>query len=111
VPAILIFCVIGSYSLSNSIIDVIVMIVFGFIGYLFKKLKYEAAPLIMAMVLSPLMENNFRQSLLLSQGDFMIFFSRPLSASLMVIAILLLILPNLAWVRKRREKRLEASLE
>jgi putative tricarboxylic transport membrane protein len=111
VPAILIFCVIGSYSLSNSIVDVIVMIVFGFIGYLFKKLKYEAAPLIMAMVLSPLMENNFRQSLLLSQGDFMIFFSRPLSAILMCIAVLLLILPNLSWVRKRREKRLEASLE
>ena len=111
VPAILIFCVIGSYSLSNSIVDVIVMIVFGFIGYLFKKLKYEAAPLIMAMVLSPLMENNFRQSMLLSQGDFTIFFSRPLSATLMAIAILLLILPNLSWVRKRRDKRLDASLE
>jgi putative tricarboxylic transport membrane protein len=111
VPAILIFCVIGSYSLSNSIVDVIVMIVFGFIGYLFKKLKYEAAPLIMAMVLSPLMENNFRQSMLLSQGDFTIFFSRPLSATLMVIAVLLLILPNLPWVRKRRDKRLDASLE
>jgi putative tricarboxylic transport membrane protein len=65
----------------------------------------------MAMVLSPLMENNFRQSMLLSQGDFTIFFSRPLSAALMVIAVLLLILPNLTWVRKRREKRLEASLE
>ena len=92
-------------------VDVIVMIVFGFIGYIFKKLKYEAAPLVMAMVLSPLMENNFRQSMLLSQGDFMIFFSRPLSATLMAIAVLLLILPNLPSVRKRREKRLDASLE
>jgi putative tricarboxylic transport membrane protein len=65
----------------------------------------------MAMVLSPLMENNFRQSMLLSQGDFMIFFSRPLSAILMFVAVLLLILPNLSWVRNRRAKRLEASLE
>ena len=92
-------------------VDVIVMIVIGFIGYIFKKLRYEAAPLVMAMVLSPLMENNFRQSMLLSQGDFTIFFSRPLSAILMFVAVLLLVLPNLSWVRKRREKRLEASLE
>jgi len=110
-PLILIFCVIGAYSLNNSVVDVIVMIFFGFVGYLFKKLNYEAAPLIMAMVLSPLMENNFRQSMLLSQGELSIFFTRPISAFLILTAILLLILPNLSWVRKRREARLAAALE
>jgi putative tricarboxylic transport membrane protein len=110
-PLILIFCVIGAYSLSNNVADVIVMVVFGLIGYFFKKLKYAAAPLIMAMVLSPLMENNFRQSLLLSHGEFSIFFTRPLSAFLMFTALLLLILPNLRWVRAKRDERIEAELE
>jgi putative tricarboxylic transport membrane protein len=63
----------------------------------------------MAMVLSPLMENSLRQSLLLSHGSFMIFFSRPISAILMVAAILLLILPNLPWLRLRKWKELESA--
>lgn len=110
-PLILIFCVIGAYSLSNNVADVVVMVVFGLIGYFFKKMKYASAPLIMAMVLSPLMENNFRQSLLLSHGDLSIFFTRPLSAFLMFAALLLLILPNLRWVAAKRDERIEAELE
>lgn len=110
-PLILIFCVIGAYSLSNNVADVVVMAVFGLIGYFFKKMKYASAPLIMAMVLSPLMENNFRQSLLLSHGDLSIFFTRPLSAFLMFAALLLLILPNLRWVAAKRDERIEAELE
>jgi putative tricarboxylic transport membrane protein len=107
-PLILLFCVIGAYSLNNNTHEVIVMVVFGFVGYLLKKLQYETAPLIMAMVLSPLMENSLRQSLLLSHGSFMIFFSRPISAILMVAAILL-ILPNLPWLRLRKWKELESA--
>lgn len=110
-PLILVFCVIGSYSLSNSVTDVVVMVVFGIIGYIFKKTNYEAAPLIMAMVLSPLMENNFRQSLLLSQGDFAIFISRPISATLLGLAALMLILPNIPLIRSRRHNRFVAELE
>ena len=110
-PLILIFCVIGAYSLSNNVADVIVMVVFGLIGYFFKKMKYAPAPLIMAMVLSPLMENNFRQSLLLSHGDLSIFITRPISACLIIAALLMLILPNLRWVRAKREERMEVELE
>jgi putative tricarboxylic transport membrane protein len=108
-PLILLFCVIGAYSLNNNTHEVVLMVVFGFIGYLFKKLEYETAPLIMAMVLSPLMENSLRQSLLLSHGNFLIFFSRPLSGVLMIAAILLLVLPNVPWLRLRKWKGLEAQ--
>ena len=110
-PLILLFCVIGAYSLNNNTHEVILMVVFGFIGYLLKKLDYESAPLIMAMVLSPLMENSLRQSLLLSHGSFGIFFTRPVSAVLMIAAILLLILPNLPWLRLRKWKDVDAELE
>ena len=89
-PLILFFCIIGSYSINNSTFDVFVMLIFGIIGYLFKKLEYEPAPLIMAFILGPMLENSLRQSLLLSQGNYSIFFGRPLSASCLILAILLL---------------------
>lgn len=92
-PLILVFCVIGSYSLSNSIPDVITMILFGLVGYLLRKFDYEGAPLIMALVLGKTFENAFRQSLILSEGTFGIFFTRPISAVLLIIAIFLLLSP------------------
>ncbi len=92
-PLILIFCVIGSYSLNNSIVDVLIMLIFGVVGYLLRKFDYEAAPLVMAMVLGKMFENAFRQSLILSDGSFGIFFTRPISAVLLSMAILLLISP------------------
>lgn len=69
-----------------------------------KKFDYKAAPLIMAMVLSPLVENSLRQSLLVSRGSFLIFFSRPISGVLMVTAIALLVLPNLPRFKRRKWK-------
>jgi putative tricarboxylic transport membrane protein len=77
------------------------MIIFGIVGYLMKKFKYEAAPLILAFVLSPLLENALRQSLLMSHGSFSIFFTRPISLILMAVAILLLILPLIPGFEKR----------
>jgi putative tricarboxylic transport membrane protein len=68
-PLILLFCVVGAYSLNGSAEEVVLMVVFGVIGYLMKKYGYEAAPMVMAMILSPLMENNLRQSLALSHGS------------------------------------------
>jgi putative tricarboxylic transport membrane protein len=94
-PLILLFCVIGVYSLNNTITEVVIMILFGIIGYFMKKYEYEAAPLIMAMILTPMMENNLRQSLLLSHGSFAIFFTRPISLLLIVMALCILILPYL----------------
>ena len=108
-PMILLFCVVGVYSLNATTDEVILMTVFGIIGYLMKKYAYEAAPMVMAMILSPLMENNLRQSLALSYGSFSIFFTRPISAILMITAIVLLILPNLPWIRKKKWEGLEEA--
>jgi putative tricarboxylic transport membrane protein len=90
-PLILFFCVIGSYSISSSKVDVLAMILFGILGYLFRKFGYEPAPLVMAFILGPMMENSLRQSLLMSGGDFSIFFRRSISASSMIIALLILL--------------------
>jgi len=102
-PLILLFCLIGVYSVANTVFDIYVMIVFGIFGYLARKFDYEAAPLVLAFVLGPLLENNLRKSLLMSQGDFSIFFTRPLAAVSLVIAILLLISPMIPWVAKKRQ--------
>ena len=97
-PFILLFCLIGSYSVSNNVGDGIVMWVFGILGYLMKKFDYEGAPLILAMVVGPMMEESLRQSLILSAGSFAIFVSRPISAGFLVAAVVLLMLP---LVRRR----------
>ena len=89
-PSILIFCIIGSYSLNNNIGDVIVMAIFGVVGYLMKRYDFEAAPLVLAFILGPLLEDNLRQALLISKGSFMIFLNRPISASFMIICIIIL---------------------
>lgn len=92
-PFILLFSMIGVYSLNNSPPEIFLMILFGVFGFLAKKFGYEAAPLILALVLGPLMENAFRQSLILSGGSFLIFLNRPISAILIGSALILLLLP------------------
>jgi putative tricarboxylic transport membrane protein len=92
-PFILLFCLIGAYSVNHNIGDGIVMWVFGVVGYLLKKLDYEAAPLILALVIGPLMEEALRQSLILSGGSFGIFVVRPITAVVLLAAALLLLLP------------------
>jgi TctA family transporter len=88
-PVIIVVCLIGAYTISNRMLDVYLALGFGVIGYLFKKLDYPIAPLILAMVLGDKMEDAFRQSMLLSQGSFSIFFSNGLVSTLMVLSILL----------------------
>jgi len=101
VPFILLFCLIGVYSMNNSIFDIYLMILFGVFGYLVRKLDFEAAPMILAVVLGPMMEKAFRQSLIAFKGDFTIFFSRPISAVLLGLAILLLVLPMMPKIFRR----------
>lgn len=101
-PLIIVFCIIGSYTIANSIMDVFFMLIFGVIGYLMKKLKYEAPPLILAYVLGPMMEYSLKQSLLVSKGSFKIFFSRPISATCLIIALILVVLPIIPRLRKKR---------
>ncbi len=88
-PLILLFCIIGSYSLSNSVFDVLVMFIFGVVGYLFRKFGYDPAPLILTFILGPIFEQNLRQSLLLSKGNFSIFFGSPISACATTLALIL----------------------
>jgi putative tricarboxylic transport membrane protein len=102
-PIILLFCVVGAFSLNNNMVDVLFMIGFGVLGYLFKKFDYEAAPLVLALVLGPMLENSLRQSLLISQGSFLIFFTHPISATLLSIAIILLLYPLLPLFRFRKK--------
>jgi TctA family transporter len=92
-PFILLFCVIGVYSINNNVFDIFLMIFFGVVGYLAKKFEFEPAPFILAVVLGPLMEKAFRQSLIMFQGDFSVFITRPISGVIFGIAILLLVFP------------------
>lgn len=99
-PLILLFCLIGAYSLNNSVGDVVVMLIFGIVGYLMRKFRYDGAPLVLALVLGPMLEEAFRQSLMLSKGDFSIFVSRPLSLVFLIVAALLLIVPIVTQRKK-----------
>ncbi len=101
-PLIVLFCLIGAYSINNSSFDIAIMLGFGIIGYVMKKLSLEAAPMVLAFVLGPLMETALRQSLIKSKGGFSIFFTRPISAVCLIIAIALMVMPLLPWLRGRR---------
>jgi putative tricarboxylic transport membrane protein len=101
-PLILLFCVIGVYSLNNSILEVGIMILFGVIGYCLRKFDFEPAPLILALVLGPMMELNFRQSLMMGDGRLFFFFERPLSATILAVAIFLLVAPLFRRSKSRR---------
>jgi len=101
-PMILLFCLIGAYSINYSKMDILIMIIFGIVGYLMKKFQYEGAPLVLAYVLGPMLEMSLRQSLTMSDGKFSIFFTRPISAVGIAVAILLVLSPLLPWIGKKR---------
>lgn len=102
-PFILLFCLIGVYTINNNVFDIYLMIFFGIFGYILRKLDFEAAPLILAVVLGPMMEKALRQSLTMYKGDFSIFFTRPISAILLGIALLLLVLPIIPKISTRKK--------
>ncbi len=102
-PLILLFCLIGVYSVNGSTFHLLLMILFGAVGYLMRKLGYEGAPLILALILGPMLEKALRQSLLMSRGSFMIFINRPISAITLGIALLLLLSNFLPYIKKRRQ--------
>jgi len=102
-PAIVLFCAIGAYSLSNSTWDIWMLGWFGILGYVFIKLGLEPAPLLLALILGPMMEENLRRALLLSRGDWSILVTRPISATLLVLAAALLAAMVLPAIRKRRQ--------
>jgi putative tricarboxylic transport membrane protein len=96
-------CAVGSYAVHNSMIDIWYMLIFGVVGYVFKKLDYPLAPLVLALVLGDLAENALRQSLIMSQGSLAIFFVRPIAGVITALAVFFFVLPLVTpWWRRRR---------
>ena len=102
-PAIVVFCGIGCYTLNNSSFDVYMTAVFTLVGYVFYKLGCEPAPLLLGFILGPMMEENLRRALLLSRGDWTTFATRPLSASLLAAAVLMIVIVMLPSIKNKRE--------
>jgi putative tricarboxylic transport membrane protein len=103
-PSIILFCCIGIYSINNAPIDVFMVAVFGLFGYFLIKFGYEAAPLLLGFVLGRLMEEKLRQALVISRGSLMTFVERPLSAGLLILAVLVLVVAILPSIRGKREE-------
>ena len=103
-PAILVFCCIGLYTTNNNNWDVYMAVLFGIAGYVFYKLSCEPAPLLLGFILGPMMEENLRRALLLSRGDWTTFATRPLSAGLLIAALLMVVVVTLPTIRTRREE-------
>lgn len=103
-PAIILFCAIGVYSTNNNNFDIWMVALFGLIGYGFIKLGCEPAPLLLGFILGPMMEEYLRRALLISRGDWSVFVTRPISASLLVAALVLLAIVLLPSIKKKREE-------
>ena len=99
---ILLFTVVGAYSLNNQIFDVGVMVFFGVIGYVLRKLDFPLAPIALTLILGPIMENSLRQSMSMSQGSFLIFFQRPVAAAFLALAVVVLVTTGIGLARSAR---------
>jgi putative tricarboxylic transport membrane protein len=101
-PIILLFCLVGAYTLNNSIVEVGVVIFFGVVGYLMRKFDYEPALLILALVMGPILEESLRRSMALSGGNLEIFLHRPIALGLLVLSFILLVIsPTIRWIQKK----------
>jgi TctA family transporter len=101
-PAIIIFCCIGCYSLKNNLSDVVIMAIFGVIGYGLRKMRFEPAPLLLGFILGPMLEENFRRAMLISEGDLSVFVTRPISAGFLAVSAGLLVMVLLPSMRRAR---------
>jgi putative tricarboxylic transport membrane protein len=104
-PVILVICAVGAYTVHSSMFDVWLMLVFGVMGYVFKKLNYPLAPLVLALVLGDMAENAFRQSLLGSGGSLMVFVSNPLVGSITGLAMVMLLWPFIGQLLGKMRRR------
>ncbi|MBU6188671.1 MAG: tripartite tricarboxylate transporter permease [Betaproteobacteria bacterium] len=101
-PAIIIFCCIGCYSLKNNLSDVVIMAIFGVIGYGLRKMRFEPAPLLLGFILGPMLEENFRRAMLISEGDLSVFVTRPISAGFLAVSAALLMMVLVPAMRRAR---------
>lgn len=104
-PLVVMFCVVGVYAVNNSIVDVWIMLIMGALGYLLRKFGLDPAPLVLGLVISPTFELSLRQSLVMSNGNWMIFFNRPIALTLIVIAAALLAMSAVTLLTRRRDWR------
>lgn len=102
-PAIVLFCIIGTFAVRNSVFDIWIMLLFGVIGYYLDKMKFPLATIILGVVLGPIAEEEFRRALQMSHGDFSIFLTRPISAILLGLALLSVVLPTLRKLMKNKQ--------
>ena len=103
-PLILVFCAIGVFSLNNNTFDIYMMALFGVLGYVFAKLDCEPAPMLLGFILGPLMEEYLRRALIISRGDAMVFLTRPISATMLVLAVIAMVIVLAPAVRKTRQE-------
>jgi putative tricarboxylic transport membrane protein len=103
-PAILLFCVIGIYATNTNFVQMVMTAVFALFGYILIKFACEPAPLVLGFILGPLMEENLRRSLVISRGDPLVFLERPISATLLALAVIVIALIVLPQIRKSREE-------
>jgi putative tricarboxylic transport membrane protein len=110
-PLIIMFCIIGVYEVSHSIVDVWIMLLMGVLGYALRKFGFDPAPLVLGLVIAPTFEQSLRQSLIMSNGDYMIFFQRGIALLLLAISAVLLLLSAISFVLHRdwRTKLAEAE--
>jgi putative tricarboxylic transport membrane protein len=101
-PTILMFCCVGAYTVDNSVEDVVIMAIFGVIGYVMRKLECEPTPMLLGFVLAPMLEENFRRALMVSGGELSVFFTRPISLAFLIASALLLLAMTFSSVRQRR---------
>ncbi len=102
-PSILFFCCVGTYSINNNLDDIFITAIFGFIGYVFLRLKLDPAPLMLGFILGPMLEENFRRAMLISRGNFSVFITHPISGTLLVLIALFIAWQLLAFYFQSRK--------
>jgi len=100
-PIILVLCIIGAFAVNNTVTDIIIMVLAGMAGYIFRKVEYPIAPLLLAIVIGPTLEDSLKRSLMISSGSFKVFWSRPISKTLFIITFLVVVVPLLLKLFKK----------
>jgi len=110
-PAILVFCVLGVYAVNQSVVDVWIMAIMGALGYLLRKFEFDTAPIVLGVILAPMLEMALRQSLAMSGGNYAIFFSRPIAATMLLVGLALLLLSLRPLLARGADWRRSVGLE
>jgi putative tricarboxylic transport membrane protein len=108
-PLIIMFCVIGVYEVNHSIVDVWIMLIMGAVGYGLKKFDFDPAPLVLGLVISPIFEMSLRQSLIMSNGNWLVFLQRPIALTLIVVCAILLITSAYSFLASRKDWRVKLA--